>query len=133
MEGFDDDGPSSQENPREFSDAGFSGNARFDASQYAFFGKNVAEEVELGGLDDADDPLVGFDDEEYRFSSIGEREEGCSQAQFELSCSGSEFANPKLELIMSLTRGRTYLLFDDSCGCGCSEASSLQRFNLSDV
>ncbi|XP_031499880.1 protein PAT1 homolog [Nymphaea colorata] len=75
MEGSDDDGTSSQENPKEFRDAGFSGNTRFDASQYAFFGKNVAEEVELGGLDDADDLLVGFDDEEYRFSSIGEREE----------------------------------------------------------
>jgi len=27
----------------------------FDASQYAFFGKNVAEEVELGGLEDQDE------------------------------------------------------------------------------
>lgn len=27
----------------------------FDASQYAFFGKNVAEEVELGGLEDEDE------------------------------------------------------------------------------
>lgn len=26
--------------------------AVFDASQYAFFGKDVTEEVELGGLDD---------------------------------------------------------------------------------
>ncbi|KAK9132823.1 hypothetical protein Scep_012351 [Stephania cephalantha] len=55
-------------------DGSSSGNALFDASQYAFFGKNVMEEVELGGLEDEDDaPFIGFDDEEYRFS---EREEG---------------------------------------------------------
>jgi hypothetical protein len=28
------------------------GDTRFDASQYAFFGNNVLEEVELGGLED---------------------------------------------------------------------------------
>lgn len=41
---------------------------KFDASQYAFFGSDVVEEVELGGLEDAEDglPLVGFDDEEYQ-------------------------------------------------------------------
>lgn len=27
----------------------------FDASQYAFFGKDVVEEVELGGLEDDDE------------------------------------------------------------------------------
>ncbi|XP_031500423.1 U-box domain-containing protein 4 isoform X2 [Nymphaea colorata] len=36
-----------------------------------FFEKRVAEQVELGGLDDPGEPLVGFDDEKYRFSSIG--------------------------------------------------------------
>lgn len=35
----------------------------------------MAEEVELGGLDDVDDQLVGFDEDEYRFPSIREREE----------------------------------------------------------
>ncbi|KAF6166204.1 hypothetical protein GIB67_023914 [Kingdonia uniflora] len=52
-------------------DSSILGNAAlFDASQYAFFGKDVLEEVELGGLDDdtEDAPLAGFDDEEYRFS-----------------------------------------------------------------
>ncbi|XP_042477548.1 protein PAT1 homolog 2-like [Macadamia integrifolia] len=51
-----------------------SGNALFDASQYAFFGKNVVGEVELGGLEeeDGDIPFVGIEDEEYRLS---EREE----------------------------------------------------------
>lgn len=42
------------------------GDEFFDASQYAFFGQEVAEEIELGGLDeedggeqveDGDDPL----------------------------------------------------------------------------
>ena len=28
------------------------GDTKFDASQYAFFGNNVLEEVELGGLDE---------------------------------------------------------------------------------
>ncbi|PNT65031.1 hypothetical protein BRADI_4g36450v3 [Brachypodium distachyon] len=37
---------------------------KFDASQYAFFGNNVTEEVELGGLDD-DDAFVEPGDEEY--------------------------------------------------------------------
>ncbi|KAK1367228.1 Obg-like ATPase 1-like [Heracleum sosnowskyi] len=41
----------------------------FDASQYAFFGKDVVEEVELGGLEDEEEdeieyvPAVGVDDE----------------------------------------------------------------------
>ncbi|KAJ1404672.1 hypothetical protein SESBI_26407 [Sesbania bispinosa] len=41
--------------------------AVFDASQYAFFGKGVAEEVELGGLEDGDDfiPAVDLTDEEF--------------------------------------------------------------------
>lgn len=45
-----------------------SGDTKFDASQYAFFGNNTVEEVELGGLDDEDDGdavFVGHVDEEY--------------------------------------------------------------------
>jgi hypothetical protein len=44
------------------------GDTKFDASQYAFFGNNVLEEVELGGLDDddaGDAAFVGAGDEEY--------------------------------------------------------------------
>ncbi|XP_027354943.1 protein PAT1 homolog isoform X2 [Abrus precatorius] len=41
----------------------------FDASQYAFFGKDAAEEVELGGLEDYDDhmpmPAVEFNEEDF--------------------------------------------------------------------
>lgn len=45
----------------------------FDASQYAFFGNNVLEEVELGGLEDEEDniPVVPFGDE-----YLLDREEG---------------------------------------------------------
>ncbi|XP_022734930.1 protein PAT1 homolog 1-like isoform X2 [Durio zibethinus] len=44
------------------------GVAVFDASQYAFFGKDVLEEVELGGLDDEEDlPAVELDEEESLF------------------------------------------------------------------
>lgn len=35
-------------------------NSRFDASQYAFFGNNVMEEVELGGLEDDNDSNADF-------------------------------------------------------------------------
>lgn len=43
------------------------GDTKFDASQYAFFGNNAVEEVELGGLDDddGDTTFVEHGDEEY--------------------------------------------------------------------
>lgn len=51
---------------------------RFDAKQYAFFGKGVMEEIELGGLEDdngvASAALSGLE-EDYPFSAIGDREE----------------------------------------------------------
>ncbi|TYI36198.1 hypothetical protein ES332_A03G125600v1 [Gossypium tomentosum] len=45
------------------------GGTVFDASQYAFFGNDVLEEVELGGLDDEDEdlPAAGLDEEEFLF------------------------------------------------------------------
>ncbi|GAB2285049.1 hypothetical protein Dimus_019505 [Dionaea muscipula] len=45
----------------------FSGDALFDASQYAFFGNNVAEDVELGGLEDEEDGITldELDGDEY--------------------------------------------------------------------
>ncbi|XVF18261.1 hypothetical protein REPUB_Repub11eG0005900 [Reevesia pubescens] len=60
----------SSENLKQFGDT----STVFDASQYAFFGKDVLEEVELGGLDDAEEdlPAVGRDEEEFLF----DREEG---------------------------------------------------------
>ncbi|XP_062009160.1 protein PAT1 homolog 2-like [Rosa rugosa] len=50
-------------------------NALFDASQYEFFGQNVAEEVELGGLDDENDrkSVFGSVDNEYH---LFEKDEG---------------------------------------------------------
>lgn len=41
----------------------------FDASQYAFFGKDFVEDVELGGLEDEEEDLaaVEFDEEEFLF------------------------------------------------------------------
>lgn len=52
-------------------------NAVFDASQYEFFGNNVLEEVELGGLeDDGDDAgLVESNDKNYQFFSNEDGEE----------------------------------------------------------
>ncbi|KAK1308179.1 hypothetical protein QJS10_CPA09g01053 [Acorus calamus] len=56
---------------------GLSENALFDATQYAFFGKDGLEEVELEGLEgDGDNGIVVDFDDEYRYSSIGDREEG---------------------------------------------------------
>lgn len=47
----------------------YAGGAVFDASQYAFFGKDVGEEIELGGLEDEEDdlPAAGLDEEEFLF------------------------------------------------------------------
>ncbi|CAK7357591.1 unnamed protein product [Dovyalis caffra] len=46
----------------------------FDASQYAFFGKDLVEEVELGGLEDDEEelPAADFEEEEFLF----DRQEG---------------------------------------------------------
>ncbi|CAL0333669.1 unnamed protein product [Lupinus luteus] len=46
---------------------GYAEGGIFDASQYDFFGKGIAEEVELGGLEDEDDytPAVAFNEEEF--------------------------------------------------------------------
>ncbi|TYI95970.1 hypothetical protein E1A91_D01G035900v1 [Gossypium mustelinum] len=61
------------QNLKRFGDTS-SGDAVFDASQYAFFGKDVLEEVELGGLDDDEDvPAVGLEDEE---EFLFDRDEG---------------------------------------------------------
>ena len=38
----------------------------FDASQYAFFGNDIVEEVELGGLDDDEEILVGGIEDDYQ-------------------------------------------------------------------
>ncbi|KAK6270345.1 hypothetical protein POUND7_007450 [Theobroma cacao] len=56
------------EDLKQFGDSS-TGAAVFDASQYAFFGKDVLEEVELGGLDDeeAELPAVGLEQEEFLF------------------------------------------------------------------
>lgn len=49
---------------------------RFDASQYDFFGKDLVEEVELGGLEEQDAAgLVGFDVDEDQMSGFGARDE----------------------------------------------------------
>ena len=46
----------------------YAGGTVFDASQYAFFGNEVLEEVELGGLEDEEEdlPASKFEDEEYQ-------------------------------------------------------------------
>ncbi|TYK01889.1 protein PAT1-like protein 1 [Cucumis melo var. makuwa] len=48
--------------------------ALFDASQYAFFGKDVMEEVELGGLEDEEDDTLaaGIEEEEFLFDKESE-------------------------------------------------------------
>ncbi|CAN1157974.1 Protein PAT1 homolog [Linum perenne] len=61
------------EDPKQFG-VSTSGDALFDASQYAFFGKDLVEEVELGGLDEegGDSAPVEFEEEEFLF----DRQEG---------------------------------------------------------
>lgn len=48
--------------------------ARFDASQYAFFGKEVTQEVELGGLEEDDTGQLGVLDDDG-LSSVCDRDE----------------------------------------------------------
>ncbi|OWM91538.1 protein PAT1 homolog 1-like isoform X1 [Punica granatum] len=64
---------SSSKDFRDFCESS-SDNALFDASQYEFFGQNVAEGVELGGLEDGEEdfPTFGAADDEYH---LFEREE----------------------------------------------------------
>lgn len=59
--------------------------ALFDASQYAFFGQDLVEEMELGGLEDGEEdfPVFGPADDEYH---LFDREEVCEQL-FHLLCS----------------------------------------------
>lgn len=71
MDGFEGgDGFQDTLNPQDLKQLGSnsSEDAVFDASQYAFFGNESVEEVELGGLEDEEEdlPAVGFDDGEYR-------------------------------------------------------------------
>ncbi|KAA8527156.1 hypothetical protein F0562_008615 [Nyssa sinensis] len=73
MDGFGG-GSSIQEtsNPQDLQQFGESSTV-FDASQYAFFGNDVVEEVELGGLEDEEDDFSAeFDNEGYQL----DREEG---------------------------------------------------------
>jgi hypothetical protein len=46
----------------------FAEEEHFDAAQYAFFGGEVSQEIELGGLDDEDDIVLGgaFDEDEEK-------------------------------------------------------------------
>ena len=46
----------------------FAEDEHFDASQYAFFGGNVSQEIELGGLDEEDDIVFGgaFDEDDEK-------------------------------------------------------------------
>lgn len=73
--------PIPDDDTKEFGDA-VPDDPRFDSSQYAFFGKDVVEDVELGGLEDVNDgdgatliDNLGIDNEEYNFSSFGDIEE----------------------------------------------------------
>lgn len=53
------------------------GNTLFDASQYAFFGKGIAEDIDLGGLEDDESGNASFAriDNEYYFPTVRDREE----------------------------------------------------------
>ncbi|KAL8126607.1 hypothetical protein AgCh_013747 [Apium graveolens] len=67
MDGFDDDSNSNSQ-PIESNSS-----TVFDASQYAFFGNDVVEEVELGGLEDDDEneylPALEFDNEAHHLDT----------------------------------------------------------------
>lgn len=53
----------------------------FDASQYAFFGRNVSQEVELGGLEE-EDGGDQFEDGEDILDSLVDRDEVSFESHF---------------------------------------------------
>ncbi|CAL5341498.1 unnamed protein product [Camellia sinensis] len=77
MDGFGDGGSIQQipnpHDPHQFG-VNSTGDTVFDASQYAFFGNDSVQEVELGGLEDEEDDFqpVGLDEEDYQL----DRDEG---------------------------------------------------------
>ncbi|KAE8677324.1 obg-like ATPase 1-like isoform X1 [Hibiscus syriacus] len=78
------------------------GGTLFDASQYAFFGNDVLEEVELGGLDDDEEdlPAIELDEEEFLF----DREEGgILRSSSQIDDLESTFS--KLNTVVSRPRG----------------------------
>ncbi|XP_017619444.1 protein PAT1 homolog [Gossypium arboreum] len=89
------------EDLKQFSDTD-RGGAVFDASQYAFFGNDVLEEVELGGLDgdDEDLPAAGLDEEEFLFD---QEEGGVLRALSDIDDLESTFS--KLNTAVSRPRG----------------------------
>ncbi|KAL0908791.1 hypothetical protein M5K25_023300 [Dendrobium thyrsiflorum] len=74
---FEREGEVSDNTPRDGELDGGAGDARFDASQYEFFGKSAINEIELGGLeDDADESgSVGDHDRDYVFPTHQNRQE----------------------------------------------------------
>ncbi|XP_076902143.1 protein PAT1 homolog [Bidens hawaiensis] len=77
--------------PNQHLDSNSSGGALFDASQYAFFGNQVLEEVELGGLeDDGELSEAKFEEEEF----LLEQEEVVFPGINDLSTSFSKFRPP---------------------------------------
>ncbi|KAK4285746.1 hypothetical protein QN277_002398 [Acacia crassicarpa] len=104
------------------------GDAVFDASQYAFFGKDVVEEVELGGLEDEefDLPPVEFDEEEEIFFGREEAEEIRSLSDVDdLSTTFS-----KLNTAVSVTRSMG-LMGEQVSRENSSAAEWAQRGNVS--
>ncbi|KAM1002018.1 hypothetical protein ACFX2C_002494 [Malus domestica] len=116
-------------------------NKLFDASQYEFFGRNLVDEVELGGLDDQEDkkPLSGPVDNEYH---LFEKEEGLGlgslsdvddlASTFAKTCSGrSSLPFPFLSTMVKLTRARRSPSgsASDSSSRSCSRSRSFFGFD----
>ncbi|KAJ6802120.1 protein PAT1-like protein 1-like [Iris pallida] len=86
-------------------DGGASENTLFDASQYEFFGNNVVEEVELGGLEDDGDEagFVGLD-KDHQVSPLKNREEADGLGSFsDIEDISSTFS--KLDTTLNEPRG----------------------------
>ncbi|GMG99337.1 hypothetical protein Nepgr_001177 [Nepenthes gracilis] len=102
-------GSSIQETPKLQDAKGFgensAGDAVFDASQYAFFGNDVVEEVELGGLEDGEEeiPDTGFEDERY----LLDEEEGGLGSLCDVDDLASTFS--KLNKVVSGPRGAGFI------------------------
>lgn len=116
--------PISDLGAKEFGD-GDAGNALFDSSQYAFFGKGVVEETELGGIEDDEAAALvgdlGIDDEEYNFSFFGGREEVKKLGSLsEIDDLTTTFA----KLSRTISEPRNAGVIGDRCGSLSRESSS---------
>ncbi|RXH90203.1 hypothetical protein DVH24_032560 [Malus domestica] len=115
---------------RDLLESSSSENKLFDASQYEFFGQNVVDEVELGGLDHEEGrkPLFGPADNEYH---LFEKDEALGMGSLsDIDDLASTFA--KLNKVVTGPR-HPGVIGDRGSGSFSRERSRYSRFNVQKI